>query len=144
MIAVVVAGSMAQVQRPRFRPHPARHSIGHAASLLVAAYLTRRGLNGMAQPDHTAFERLAAGQSKCLIRAWAFIGGTVIIDNALNASHAIDGWIDQCTEHIDQPLFQERAVDRAAAFEQQGLRTEDTCHCAKASARSSPPGPAKT
>src|SRR3954454_22812502 len=94
--------------------------------LLVAAYQTRRGFNGMAQPDHTAFERLAAGQSKRLTRAWAFIGGTVIIDNALNAGQAIDGWEDQCAELIDQSLFQERAVDRAATFEQQRLRTENT------------------
>ena len=69
----------------------------------------------MAQPDQH------------LIRAWAFIGGTVMIDNALNAGQAINGLINQCTDHIDQPLFQERAVDRAAAFEQQGLRTENTC-----------------
>jgi hypothetical protein len=50
----------------------------------------------------------------------------VMIDNALNASQAIDGLINQCTEQFDQLLFQERAVDRAAAFEQQRLRTENT------------------
>src|ERR687897_315337 len=80
-----------------------------------------RVLDGMAQPDHPAFERLAADKPKRLSCAWTFAVRSVIVDDAWHPGYPIDSGMNQGAELVDQAVPEKGAVDDAAAFEKQLL-----------------------
>ena len=84
-----------------------------------------RLFDAMAQPDHAAFQRLAANQSERLPGARAFAAWAVIVDDALRAGHALDRWMDKSAELVDQPMLEKGAVDPAAALKKEPLDAEN-------------------
>ena len=100
-------------------------------------------LDLVTQPDHAALERFAADQTQRLSCARTLVLSAVVVDDALDPGQTINGRIDQRAELIDQPLLQERAVDRAASLEEQRLDAEDGAELLHGKGKSSPFGPAK-
>ena len=97
----------------------------------------------MAQPDHAAFQRLAADQSERLPGAGPLAVCAMIVDDCLPPGHAIDRWGNQSAELVDQAMLEKRAVDPAAALKKEFLDAENIGKLRIAPGRSSPFGPAK-
>ena len=86
----------------------------------------------MAQPDHAAFQSLAANQSQRLSGAGPFAVCALIVDDGLPSGQAIDRWENQGAELVDQAMLEKRSVD-PAALEKEFLDAENTGelrHCA--------------
>ncbi len=78
----------------------------------------------MAQPDHAAFQSLAADQSQRLSGAGPFAVCAMIVDDGLPSGQAIDRRVNQSAELVDQAMLEKRAVDPAAALEKEFLDAE--------------------
>ena len=79
----------------------------------------------MAQPDHAAFQSLAANQSQRLSGAGAFAVCALIVDDGLPSGQAIDRWENKGAELVDQAMLEKRAIDPAAALKKEFLDTEN-------------------
>src|SRR5208282_4577634 len=77
-----------------------------------------------AEPDHAAFQRFGGDMQERLAGCGFVVGAPLIFKDAGDAGQAVYAGIDEKADFVDQPLFQKRAIDDAAALEKHCVDAE--------------------
>lgn len=81
-------------------------------------------LDRVPKPHHPAIERLGGHVPEGLSGTRPLVRPALVLEDRLHAREAVDGRVDEHADLVDQPGFQEGAVDGRAALQQQGLDAE--------------------